>query len=144
MVVRFLNNSVADRTCPVVAEPAFAAGERLATVAAAASCLDIADTDWERFPEDPVPDLAVVPIDRLQALAHSIDREHLEIQAVQCFAQVALAIAWVGNSGIAAGFADMVLAAVRFAELETACCRLEQNLASHKNLNRKKRKEESN
>jgi hypothetical protein len=114
--VRLLSNSVAGRTCPAVAETALPAGERLATVAVAASGLDIADTDWEGFPEGPVPDLEAVPIDRWQVLAHSIEREHRQIPEVHRFVEVDPATAWAGRSDIAAELADMVLAAVRFAE----------------------------
>ena len=113
MAVRPLSNSVVDRTSPVVAETALPAGEHLATVEAA-SCLDTADTDWEHFPENPVPDLAAVQIVRSQVVSHSIDREHLQVREIRRFAVLAPATAWAGGFDIAAVLADTALAAARF------------------------------
>lgn len=109
VAVRLLSNSVVDRTGSVVAETAFLAGEHLATVAAA-SDLDTADTDWQRLPENQVPDLAAGPIVRSQVVAHSIDRE------IRRFVVLAPATAWAEDSGIAADLADMALGAAGFAE----------------------------
>lgn len=140
MVVRLLSSSVVDRTCLVAAEPAFAVGERLATVVAGALRLDTADTEWGRLEADRIPG-QVLPIVRWAAAGCSTVRERLEHRALP-EVRPDLAIAWAGR--IAAGLADMEFARARFAEQSKTCYQAEQGQATHKRRSRKKRKEESN
>ncbi len=97
--MRHSSNLVAVRTFLAEAEIACPVEERLAIAAAAARFPGIADTDWERFPADLIPDLEAVPTVRFEAEAvRSIDREVLE---TRLFAEVAPATASVAHSGIA-------------------------------------------